>query len=182
MRTGLVIGGGARVWQEVAEAQTLFTPDLILAINDMATIWAGRLDHWVTLHPEHLPRWFKARAELGFAACNVWTPHAAEQLPPGYRATIEPDYDPSGLSGLYAVKVLRRCDVDRIVLAGVPMDRSGHVLGRRGHWITLTRRDAWTLQKDEIKHCVRAMSGWTREEFGYPAPEWFAESCLRRAG
>jgi hypothetical protein len=182
--TALIVGGGTHVRADVARALALFKPDLTIAINDMGALWRHRLDHWVTLHPLKMPRWLMMRRLRGLdMSFQLWTDKHEMKVPPeqkraksflpyDFKFKMFEDYRSSGLSGLYAVKVALHLNATRIVLAGVPMDQSGHVLGRKGHWISAHRLPAWRLKADAMRPCVRSMSGWTCELLGVPTLEW----------
>jgi hypothetical protein len=174
----LVIGGSTRVKEEVRRALDICKPDMVVVVNDFGIDYAGQMDHWVTLHPglwrELL--WGRRRNELSMEF-ERWSPPFVEnvdndrEIP---KITIYPDYKPSGLSGLYAVKVAVHNGADRIVLAGVPMDLSGHYSGNRKlHWINVTkRRAAWQVHYPALRQSVRSVSGWTKQLFGEPTEGW----------
>lgn len=164
----LILGGGRAVFSEAEASRKLFTPDMVVAVNDIGAL-VPDIDHWTFLHPEIID--------------PLVTRRAASKLPMDYKlwcdrendsgATIFPDYDPSGLGGLYAVKLARHLGADKIVLAGVPMDRSGHFTGdQKKHWISTDRRQVWEEQFEELRLYVRSMSGWTLKLFGAPTREW----------
>lgn len=78
------------------------------------------------------------------------------------------------LSGPFAVAVAVAMGYDRIILAGVPEDNSGHYWNVNGfrdetgydnkctheHWMSIP------------KNKVRSLSGWTREHFHFPTIAW----------
>lgn len=172
----LILGGGPKVFLDAARALSMFEPDMVVAVNEVGAEWSGRLDHWVSLHPEIFPDLLRRRRANGLKVeCRIWSYYRIEeQLDPPLE--FEDDYDPSGLGGLYAIRVGKRHGGTRFVLAGVPMDRSGNAFdgGDRRHWINLRRRDAWRQRHGELASCVRSTSGWTREMFGEPTRDWLA--------
>ena len=178
----LVIGGGPNVRAESADALRLAKPDHVLIINDVGTIWGGEFGHWVSLHPERWHQWVAMRRARGFPTPHNFWSNRRYTMPKGCSLTVHPDYQESGLSGLYACKIaIEKLDCDKIMLAGVPMDKSGHLMPGRGHWINLERRRAWLEQTATLMGRAKSWSGWTRETFGVPTREWInAESVGAR--
>jgi hypothetical protein len=172
----LVVGGASGVAIDLGTFNGMGRkPDAIIVCNDIGALCGG-FDHWVTLHPEKWPfflfcRRARNRPEIG---ATLWSeqecPH---QLPRKLRYRVLPDYNPSGLTGLYAIKVAKHIGATKIVLAGVPMDQTGHILPGHGHWINEARRNGWSTRRKELTD-VRSMSGWTRQLLGYPTQEWLA--------
>ena len=181
-KTALVLGGASSVWDDAAEALHLFRPDAIAAVNDIGTRWAGRLDIWATLHPEHFVKWAPARAANGFTPARTHIAHED-----GWRVDSIEDYrwpgmNASGSSGLYAVKVLMDRGFDRIVLAGVPMQASGAHFFNTSVWNEVSAfTSAWLDQRFRLLGVVKSMSGWTRESLGAPDADWLGAAALQRA-
>ncbi|MCI0434489.1 MAG: hypothetical protein L0271_12740, partial [Gemmatimonadetes bacterium] len=70
-RIAILLGGAASVWDDYVALCELITGDwigLIAAVNDIGCHWPGRLDHWITLHPEKMARWRHERAVRGLPA------------------------------------------------------------------------------------------------------------------
>jgi hypothetical protein len=162
--------------------------DAVFAVNDAAADYPGPLEAFVTLHPEHLPRWLAARQAAGYPApkavvatrCDLvrdsrgaLVDHAAVE-----RAVTEfadyrfPGMSGSGSSGLFAVKIALR-EFERVVLCGVPIDSRGHYFS---HSLLFTEcdafRDAWGVALPYLKNRVRSLSGWTGELLGRPNSQW----------
>lgn len=170
-RTALVMAGGERVREDVAEALKLFKPDLMIAVNDFGSEWRGTVDHWVSNHPEKMARWIEKRASNGFApAERIWTvTHKAE----GY--SFEHVVNPGGSSSATAVAVAREMGAERIVLCGVPLTSTPHFFDdvpwsskEVAHY-----QRAWQRQKKEMIKDVRSLSGgFTENLLGRPTREW----------
>jgi hypothetical protein len=182
-----VIVGGARCWRDdLKELRRLYGrpwDGLWLAVNE-AGIYLPRLDHWCTIHhqDDKIGAWKPARAALGHPPATVWgisTEH------PDHLDEIHREWT-GGSSGLYAVSVaLHRLHCDRIVLAGMPMDRQANDFRREPRWAHHQRYwDAWTANKVELQDVLRSMSGLTRATFGAPTPEWLGakERCTTTGG
>lgn len=162
----LVLGGAGSVWDDIETALDLGEYDMVVACNDIGAHWPGRLDHWVSLHPDRLPGWEAWRIKRGLPFGYVtWghRPHSAVK-----RST--PDW--GGSSGLLAAKVALEQGATRVVLAGVTMSgQAGHFV-RKAPWQAASGfQKAWTRNRDALAN-VRSVSGWTRELLGAPSAEW----------
>ena len=84
-----------------------------------------------------------------------------------------PGMDSSASSGGYAAKVALDDGFDRVVLAGIPMERDAKHFTRGKPW---EQRDGFTIGfKKSVPHFagrVRSMSGWSAELLGMPDPAW----------
>ena len=155
-------------------------------VNDIGTVYDERIDFWVTLHPEKMLNWQTLRRQNGLNDDYVTIAH---ELPiHGAYAGGQPRIDKavnyaypgvqmtgSGSSGLLAVKAAQEEGCDRIVLAGVPLTTVGAHFFESKPW---HERDmfvqAWKDCMPLLKDSVRSLSGWTKEQLGYPTPTWFA--------
>ena len=179
----LVLGGAACVTDDAERALKLFEPDAVAAINDMIARWRGKIDYAVTLHPEKLDFWIKHRGiwggDPGQFAC--WShayksPLARRQFLTETRTTS----DWGGSSGLMAVKVLLQEGFDKIVLAGVPMERTAGHVAKPGEWPQARAyQKAWKRRVPEIAWATRSMSGFTRDILGEPTEEWLQSETAR---
>lgn len=190
MKTALVLGGAATVWDDAAAALDLGKPDIVVACNDISARWAGPVDYMVTLHPEKLLGWQDERRRRGYSEPAFVVSH---EKPEGFeagraypRVDFAVDYrwpgmEGSGSSGLFAVKVALTA-ADRVILAGVPMDpAAAHFFhpARWAEWESFT--DAWHRAMPFIKDRVRSMGGWTADLLGRPTTEWLAGDPQPRA-
>ncbi|ASY62517.1 hypothetical protein SJ05684_c10600 [Sinorhizobium sojae CCBAU 05684] len=172
----VVIGGGAPVWDELEQAESLCDFDLLIAINDAGAKYPGIVDYWVTLHPEKLGIWAKQRQENGFAparhhVAHEDNTHAARRN--AFPLSFMVPYTWPGSSGLFAVEVaIKKLGCEKIVLCGVPMTATPHFFDNvnwdavAGFW------DAWPIAYPHIKDKVRSMSGRTKELLGAPSRAW----------
>lgn len=174
MTAALILGGADSIWDDASAALDLFQPDIVLAVNDIGTAWAGSLDHWCTLHPERMVAWRALRDRRGLPAAGVHVAHS-DSYDGIDRATpyLWPGMTASGSSGLFAVKVALEAGADRVVLAGVPMSREGAHFFDALPW---TDRDSfmsgWREAMPFIAGKVKSMSGWTRNTFGALTLDW----------
>lgn len=130
----------------------------------------GRLDHWVTMHPELFPLWTEARRRAGHRpAGQLW--HAR------HRVDAKPGSLPieswGGSSGLLCVALALHLGCDRVVLAGVPMDKMARHYDCAQPWMEARQyHPAWERHLPRMRDKVRSMSGWTRELLGAPDRGW----------
>lgn len=179
-RTALVLGGGSNVRSDIEAALKMFTPDLVIAVNDFGAEWVGRLDHWVSAHPEKMAGWIDQRASNGHApAGRVWTYEHKDKAFPYLRMV-----NPGGGSSALAVAVAREMGAERIVLAGVPLTSTPHFFDdvpwsskEVAHY-----QRAWLRHKKNWIGCVRSLSGgFTEEHYGRPTKEWIEERDVENA-
>lgn len=176
MKIALCLGGAAGVQEDWAAALAIGDFDFIVACNDVGTIWPGRLDAWVTLHPEKLTEWRDQRRANGH-------PDAARYLVHGYNVPLWselvefrfPGQGDSGSSGMFTAKAaLIDLGADRAVLAGIPMNRAPHFFDSQTWQSAGGYREIWNQVPAEYRARIRSMSGWTAEYLGYPTTEWLA--------
>jgi len=175
-----IVAGSARcVHDDLAAACRLVpAPAVIVAVNDMAAQWPGPLEHFVTMHPEHVPKWIRERRAAGLPdPANLWTVTGKPQ-PAGF--TFQPVKSYGGSSSMLATTVALEHLGCRVVLCGVPL------LPNEAHFHTPAKRwddarqfhPAWLRRLPAIRDSVRSMSGWTREKLGAPTAEWVAASLV----
>jgi len=142
-------------------------PTTVFVINDLIPLFPDDCEV-VTMHPEKLERWLKIRAANGHPApSKVWA-HTLK-----YPEVTHFVCDWAGSSGLVGAVVPRLQGITHIILCGIPMTNTNHIT-RKVPW------EAWNAyQKMWVRllpllppKCVRSMSGWTREKFGFPDEEW----------
>jgi len=180
----LVVGCADSVWDEVEAAQKLASFDAFYVVKMAGIHWDQGYFHWVTLHPEYMARYRADRAKIGLPdSFEIVAPDINEvgthwQHPCDRRVSYRwPNMTSSGSSGLFAVKIALEDGHDRIVLAGVPMERGANHFARGKAW---TQRDcftdAWTQMASKIRPSVRSLSGWTRQLLGAPDTEWLSQA------
>lgn len=168
----LVLGCAENVWDDAIAVLSRCSPDAIFAVKDMMARWPARIDYACTLHPDRTDQYLRERTRKKYPnGFNVWAHRNF-----GSKTHHKITRDWAGSSGLFAVKLAMEQGFSGIVLAGIPMESGfGHVT-RRQPWGTATQfRNGWIHHKEELKVCVRSMSGWTREMFGTPTDEWLAQ-------
>jgi hypothetical protein len=165
----IVLGGANTVWDDAEAALNMFTPDLTIAVNDIGTRWAGHIDHWVTLHPEKMAGWIRARNARGFPGGFVTWSHKGGHLD-------RRSADWAGSSGLFAVKIALELGCTHVVACGVPMEPDkGHFFDKSTWNDAHQFRRGWERRREEIAPFVRSMSGWTKGLLGEPSPQWLSD-------
>lgn len=182
MQYALVVGCAVCVHEDMTKVISDFgPPSVVYACNDIG-VELQQLDHWCTLHPEHLNTWMQWRRERGLSSnYQVVVPPIREMGTDGRRAEavidrrvsfLWPDMTTSGSSGLYAAKVAIDDGHERCVLAGIPMTQEGNHITRKAPWELQNFRRAWQTALPFIKDKVRSASGWTRELLGEQSQDW----------
>jgi len=173
VKTALVLGGAACIHTDIEGALMLFTPDLIIAINDIGMIYKN-VDHWVTKHPAKFPGWIKGREVNKLPPVpTLWTSDH-RKIPGGY--VIHRTESNDGGSGLLAVRVaVHKLGCTKVVLAGVPLQRQdAHYFSVGIPWKEAgIYRRGW-VQAKKLHPFIKSMSGWTKEILGAPTVEWLA--------
>lgn len=171
-RPVLILGSAASLWADLVTLGPWSS--VVMAVNRAGASYPGRLDHWVSLHPEQLGGFMAARAEIGGNIdCTTW----CQRGDPTTRVDVVPQaMECSGSSGLYAVRIaLGVLRAARVVLAGMPIDNSPHFYdGERliGPAFVPYRPEWRRAAQEEFADRVRSLSGWTAELLGRPDPTW----------
>lgn len=169
----LWLGGARCVWDDLRRASQLVgrADTVVVACNFAGIEFSGRLDVWVTLHPEAFQPWRASRADLGLNAdyrAITHKPHPptrSEVVPQGWY----------GSSGLYMAQVaLEVLGVDGVILCGVPMEAAGQHIQTPGAWANPDVYRPAFLEAKASGADIRSMSGWTAEVLGRPDAEWLA--------
>lgn len=170
-----VLGGASGGFDELVAVSHMAPIAALFAVNDAGAEYTGRVDYFVTLHPEKLPLWIERRRQLGLSGFGAVVAHKEA---PGVTDVAEyrwPGMIASGSSGLFAAKIALERTSLPVVLCGVPMDPV------RTHYTESTFRndhaafmDAWRVALPHLRERVRSMSGWTSDLLGKPTPEWLA--------
>lgn len=161
----LILGGARCVWDDYAKVRPW--KGETMAINDVGQFLHEELAHWVTLHPEYLPGWRFYRERHGYPrGVTTHAPKAREGVDIVWAYS-----DVSGTSGLFAVNVALMLGYTEVVLAGVPMDGTGHFFDPP--WVEQSdfgrpEAIAWGRAQDYFAGRVKSLSGNTRRWLGAP--------------
>jgi len=175
----LILGGARSVWDDAAAAEVLLAgrPRMVVACNFAGLTYPGALDAWVSLHPDMFSD--KRRAPAIERAARQFGHLATPGLP---RLEIHPERW-AGSSGLYGVQIaLGPLGCSGAILCGVPITREAGHIHWPGPWSEVDRyRSGFRAAAREIAPALRSMSGWTRDEFGAPTPDWLNERASAQA-
>jgi hypothetical protein len=177
-RTALILGRAATVWNEIEAAKKLADFDVVIAINRMARDYKQPFQHWVSYHPDLFPLWTRERLEPLPSGLMYWSGvYKGQRLGDAKRLKLPIQYCKysGGSSGMLAIKVaIDGLGLDRIVLAGIPMDDSPRYDDKTpwreadAYWLT------WMSEKPWMAGRVRSMSGRTSKFLGLPDAAWLA--------
>lgn len=165
MKTFLIVGGAACVHEDL-RAVVDMKFDGILAVNDMILDCSLPITAGVTAHFDESDKW----ASRGVP---IWS--FAKECAVTDRLQIRSGW--YGTSGLYAVQVaLDAYEADRVIVAGCPLDETGHYNKDKGlEYDDVSReqavkfyRQGWDMAYPEIVGKVASLSGWTRRLLGSP--------------
>lgn len=177
MTLAIVLGGASCMRDDLSRLERMYPVEdaVVIAVNDAGWAYPGKIDHWVTLHVEHLGRWVSTRRELRRNMdFETWTragPKSKQYQPTDHVL----GHWGKGSSGLFAVTVAQvGLRLDKGVLCGVPMSTAGNVSGK-SEWPVeevMLHRGGWVYHLDRIRDTWRSMSGWTKGLLGAPTEEW----------
>ena len=167
------MAGGQTVWEDLEKFS--HGGDL-MAVNDIGAYWHHDLRHWATQHTEYMEGWLKYRLGHNYGARGHVFTHGKKAA-----AAIQFVWDfevLGGTSGLFGVMVGLLLGYGKIVLAGMPMDNSGHFFGPPAGSPVMKDRTTfedravaatWLWARDHIFNGrVRSLSGRTRDWLGEP--------------
>lgn len=174
----LILGGGRCVWDDwkaatiaVRNSPRAFN-GAVMAINDIGQYLHGLLHHWVTLHPEYMPGWLAFRMGHLYGEGVRPTTHS-------YKAgegidRVWPGAIVGGAGGLAAAMIGLMLGHEPCILAGIPMDGSGHFFdppdSDSTHDLTQwNTQQAWRdYNLQFFGGRVKSLSGNTRKWLGAP--------------
>lgn len=165
----LIMGGARCLWDDL-NALGDWRHDR-MGVNDIIGHYQGTLRHGVTLHPEYLPGWLDYRNGHNYGNRGHVHTHSCKAAP--RVETAWPFHNGGGSSGLYACYIAIALGYSRIVLAGMPIDATGHYFdppeARHPHLGNRPDHIVWHQAAAEIfAGRVRSMSGWTAKILGTP--------------
>lgn len=183
----VVLGGARCIWDDCAKID--FAKVEVIAVNDMIMHHKGRVHHGVSLHPEEAPLWRQLRWTNQCEESHVTThshrlPENNDNLPPQeFKTRCGLDYlwviegGRGGSSGLFAAMIGLALGYDKIVLAGIPLDGTGHFFDPPGKVVNQflggNIKEEWlNANANYFKGRVKSLSGQTKDWLGYPPDKW----------
>lgn len=178
-RIVVVVGGAEDYARDLEEFRSIYPYEdyYLAAVNDQLSNLEERVEFMFTLHPEKAKRWLEGRQQgnqdyLYIAQSGANYSHRIPDV-----AIPDARTGRGGSSGGYAASVLAMAGFSRIVLAGIPMKKTTHAFHlstqKTPEWTDADKFEkGWINNEELLRPCLRSMSGWTREKFGYPDPQW----------
>lgn len=165
----IVLGGANTLHADERAALDLCPDAMIIACNHAGRDREGRVDHWATMHADHFPKWIAERIAAGRPdAGKLW--HARHRHSSVGSTDIE---SWGGSSGMLCIAVAYELGVDKIMLAGVPMEQGCCHYNDRRLWSEARQyRNCWERHKPAMLGRVRSFSGWTMKLLGMPDRDW----------
>lgn len=174
-RSAVVCGSAETVFDDMKIIERLDNP-IVFAVNAVG-MFLPKVDHWVSLHADHLGAWKAVR----------WLQAHDQERTKYHAETARPfiDYVWEGLrplfclSGYFAMQVAHIMGAELIVLCGCPGDGTRSFFSQKartdffyGGGVNGSDKGVREQVEHEMKRLpsfklkVRSMSGWTREYFG----------------
>lgn len=170
VRTALILGGADTLYSDVAAFGRGF--DGTVVCNDAGVHWPGKVDAWVSMHPEKFGEWTEGREVRGFPAAGMLVSHIQPRRGPRVDLVTGWAWDEThgaGSSGLFAAKVaLVDLGFDMAVLCGIPLTPTPHFFRSKAWKIAPDYQEVWRGLPEDFRARMRSMSGWTREFLGAP--------------
>lgn len=175
---GLILGGASCIWNDLEGVERVLGcpwDGVVIATNEAGAHWPGEVDHWVSYHPEYFPKWKRQREANGHPPTDalLWGRPSKEKWVDRHAR-----HWGGGSSGLLAVSVASDLNLDRVVLAGVPITQTGHFHDRDDGRPWGHADHHWKQWKEVFEDgrlsptWIRSMSGNTRELLGPPTAAW----------
>jgi len=159
----VILGGGETLWPDLAQVGDV-AERIVIAINDSGVAYKGRIDYWVSLHPEKLPGWMAKRT----GNQNYETVCHKERR--GSRVDHMVPELWRGSSGLYAAQfAVNNIGCTDVILCGISMTPTGHFFDSDPWRHCQKYRRGWKEALPSIQGRVTSLSGWTREILGSPS-------------
>lgn len=120
-RTAIICGNGAGVFAQLTEAQSASPDAVVFGVNDVG-MYLPTMDHWMSLHADHLLPWTLVRAQavptsapylVHSATARIGVQHVWDRLTPCF-----------ALSGYWAMQLAWIMGAAQIVLCGCPGEAS----------------------------------------------------------
>lgn len=177
-KSALILGRAVTVWDEIKAAKQLADFDVVIAINRMGRDYQEPFQHWVSYHPDFFVQWTRERKTPLPEGLMYWSGvHKGQKLgsPKFIKQPVQYCKFSGGSSGLLACKVaLDGLGLDRVVLAGCPMENTARYDDKTAWREADSYINAWIEEKAWMAGRVRSMSGRTRKLLGAPDVDWLA--------
>lgn len=177
----IICGSSKNVWDEFKQAEQFFGKgNFELMVVNLALLGfqfyhvtgLHKINHFVSLEFSLMKALKRDYAHDINCHCNTYAPEID---------TLHLDLNNAGgTSGLFATQVGLKLGYEKIILCGIPLDRSAHFYDFPGvDWggcddmaVSMTW-EMWIAQETKERlNKLRSMSGKTKQMFGEPTDEW----------
>ncbi len=176
----LVMGGGRSLWQDLHKINVEKWQGHIMGVNDIIAYWQGPMEHAVSMHNEYMAGWIKFRLGHNYGLGKKPYVHYYKHGP-GVDCVWEEVAQICATSGLFGAIIGILLGYEKIILAGVPIDNSGHFFDPPLDLFPLYKTPfedrsihvTWDQAQNEFfKNRVRSLSGNTARWIGEPTEDW----------
>lgn len=183
MTNCLIIGSGSNFMEDVESACDIGQIDYVVVVKRVLFEYPGKVDFFVTLHPEWAAEYIQNRYALGWdMKFETYATRNFKIDPRNWdigKIHIVDEGGWGGSSGLYAIKIIRdRFPSWKIILAGMPLDLTPRFKDNKpwsgGQTGVHRYRRGWQNKFEHYASMTRSMSGWTKRLLGSPTTEWMA--------
>ncbi len=174
----LVLGSALCMQYDLDRALQMADFHGVVAAKGAGLFYPGRLDGWVSLHPDRMLAARTIRASKGYPEAEVHFGYPLRSACEGIDVWYEYKFEGqkrSGSSGLFAVRVaLDYFHFDQVVMCGVPMLKDqGRLDDNRPTWQGENAfKQGFEEAMPAFKDRVRSMGGWTAMKVGLPTLDW----------
>jgi hypothetical protein len=181
----LIVGDAKGVWDDLKRFYKLQVPHDTMCINHMGMAFSKmnlKFEHFLA-GDAHRKQEQKIAQSLNGTLKHCWNPGCGEENGYDVRWVKQDRRGWSGTTATLGVKIAIALDYVRIVLAGIPMDKSGHWYDK---WLDVddVKRQSkhtahlhyWVeMATRPLGQFIRSMSGNTKDLFGKPTKRWLTE-------
>lgn len=182
----LIVGDGATVIDDLKRFYELGVEHDTMLINHTVLlwrIWNRPFEHFICGDAHRELEQKIAQSLNNGCLKHCWNPGCGEEKGFDIRWLKQDHRGWSGTTGNLGVKIAITLDYVRIVLAGMPMDESGHWYDKYLAADDVKRKSVhsnhlwfWTeLATRPVGRFIRSMSGYTKDLFDEPTYEWLTE-------
>lgn len=174
IKRALVLGRDDNVWKEMERAKALAQFHVIIAVKRAGRDYDGVVHHWVGLHPNLIDAWIPVRQKHNRPPAQNYWAGGSIRSQNDYSVPFKWLPNLGGSSGLLGVQValLPELGIHKIVLCGMPMDKTNRYDDDKCWEEAHVYRPPWQKMKKRMRQRVRSMSGWTQELLGPVTKEW----------
>jgi len=167
----VVVGCAECVWDDISSVS--FNGKDVLVLSDMGMFFPGTITHWASCHPNIIVGGKLVRDQRRYH--EDFLSHIPDYAAPKIGDVTWTIPKLAGTSGMFGTLIGIGLGYTKIILAGIPLNRSGHFWNPKikVKFDKSGIRLSWQQISQKIfNNKVRSLSGWTRELLGSPTEEW----------